>query len=60
MKYIQGLKDAHKVTFTGVVMAAVVGGMRRTMERMRIPVPGTISAVTPVPFGKHPNRLRNH
>jgi hypothetical protein len=60
LSYIKGIKNAHNVSFTAVINAAVTGGIRNMMIEQGITELWDIHQAVAVPLPGHPPKLRNH
>ncbi|CAG7820995.1 unnamed protein product [Allacma fusca] len=59
--FIKEIKNSQDgVTFAGVVLAAVAGGIRNFMIERGIKIPTMIHCLTPLPMPGHSDKLRNH
>ena len=54
------VKTLHGITFSAVSMAAIAGGIRRSLNRRGLPIPKHLNAVVPMYAPGHPCKLQNH
>lgn len=60
LTYIKSIRDVHRATTTGVIIAATTGAMRRVMLASGKGIPENFTVVTAIPVPGHPEKLCNH
>jgi len=59
LSMLKEIKDAYKVSFTGMLIGGISGGIRQYFLKKGKPVPGMMHCVAPFPVPGHTTKLRN-